>query len=95
MSRKIIVNVPENDHPLSELARTYLHEVNKLEPYIDKIKDEIKQRPSPDKLAKLETRLRLLRQERYEMLEVACHLVKLVSPPPESPSLLARSRDAS
>lgn len=90
-----MTNISKTNESLGKLSDVYYKEAERLEAYIDKLKDEIKSRPEPDKLYTLEKRLEILRSERRELLSTALQLSKLASPPPAHPSILHREREAS
>jgi hypothetical protein len=87
--------ITEEQNPLRLMSEAYDRDAHELEIYIGKLKEQIKSKPEPDELDRLERLLRVCKDECRDLLSSAIHMKRLASPPPTHPSLLRRERDAS
>lgn len=81
-------NTPKTD--LKALLEQYLKDVRAVESRIDTLKELLRLHPLPDEMTDLEKRIRLLNNERRELLYVCEQLDRLCAPKPPHPSLRYR-----
>lgn len=80
--------------PAGELSEIYYKEADKLEARLKELRARVKEKPPADELASLELRIDVLRYEIRDLRETGLKLKRLAAPPPITPSLAAREREA-